>query len=47
MELTKEQKVLQQVVNEAWENETFKQELLKNPHEAIQKLTGQQVQLPE
>ena len=47
MELTQEQQVLQQVINEAWENETFKQELLSNPIEAIEKLTGQKIQLPE
>ncbi len=47
MELTNEQKVLQQVINEAWENENFKQELMNDPLSAIEKLTGQRVQLPE
>lgn len=47
MELTNEQQVSQQVINEAWENATFKKELLANPLEAIEKLTGQRVQLPE
>lgn len=47
MEITKEQKVLQQVINEAWENETFKQELIAEPLKAIEKLTGQRVQLKE
>lgn len=47
MEITNEQKVLQQVINEAWENETFKQELIAEPLKAIEKLTGQRVQLRE
>jgi len=45
MELTKEQQILQQVINEAWENETFKKELMKNPVGAIEKLTGEQLDL--
>lgn len=47
MEITNEQKVLQQVINEAWENEIFKNELIANPLTAIEKLTGQRVQLKE
>ncbi len=47
MELTKQQKVLQQVVTEAWDNPTFKQELIASPIEAIRKLTGETIQLPE
>jgi hypothetical protein len=47
MEITNEQKVLQQVINEAWENEVFKNELIANPLTAIEKLTGQRVQLKE
>jgi len=47
MELTKEQEVLQQVINEAWENEVFKKELMANPVKAIEKLTGEKLQLPE
>ena len=45
MEITKEQQVLQQVINEAWKNETFKKELLANPKEAIEKLTGEKLNL--
>lgn len=45
MEITKEQQVLQQVINEAWENETFKAELIANPVEAIEKLTGEKLDL--
>lgn len=47
MEQTKEQRVLQQVINEAWENEAFKAELLGNPIKAIEKLTGEKLSLPE
>lgn len=45
MELTKEQQVLQQVINEVWENETFKAELMENPVTAIEKLTGETLNL--
>jgi len=45
MELTKEQEVLQQVINEAWKNETFKAELLVNPVAAIENLTGEKLDL--
>ena len=47
MELTRAQEVLQQVINEAWENETFKTELMANPLVAIEKLTGQQLDLKD
>jgi len=45
MELTKEQQVLQQVINEAWENESFKAELMTNPVVAIENLTGEKLNL--
>ena len=45
MELTKEQEVLQQVINEAWENETFKAELMASPVAAIENLTGEKLDL--
>ncbi len=45
MELTKEQEVLQKVINEAWENESFKAELMANPVAAIEKLTGEKLNL--
>lgn len=45
MEITKEQQVLQQVINEAWENEAFKAELMVSPLEAIEKLTGETLDL--
>ena len=47
MELTKEQQLLQTVINEAWENETFKKELVTDPIAAIEKLTGDKVSMPE
>lgn len=50
MELTNEQKktqeLLQKVISRAWEDETFKQELLVSPIEAIKKATGETVCLP-
>ena len=47
MELTKEQRILQQVISEAWNNPTFKEELINSPEEAIKKLTGESFTLPE
>ena len=47
MEFTKEQELFQQVIQEAWENENFKKELLTNPVLAIEKLTGEKVNIPE
>jgi len=47
MQLTKEQEVLKQIINEAWENEIFKQELIDNPVTTIEKLTGRKLDLPE
>jgi len=47
MEISKEQELMQCIINEAWGNETFKQELVENPVEAIEKLTGEKVILPE
>ena len=46
MELTREQKVLKTVITKAWEDESFKQELIKSPLEAIEKATGEAVQVP-
>ncbi len=46
MEITKEQQLFQQVINEAWENESFKKELMTAPVAAIEKLTGEKVSLP-
>ncbi len=47
MKLTKEQELMQSIMNEAWESEDFKKELVSNPIEAIEKLTGEKISLPE
>ena len=47
MKFTKEQALFQQVIQEAWGNETFKKELVSNPVTAIEKLTGQKLNIPE
>ena len=47
MELTKEQKVGQQIIAEAWSNPSFKKELIDYPIEAIKKLTGETIKLPD
>jgi hypothetical protein len=49
MQLTKEQKIWNSVVAKAWEDESFKQELVASPLEAIRKFTGIDVgkNLPE
>ncbi|QVY64638.1 NHLP leader peptide family RiPP precursor [Polaribacter sp. Q13] len=47
MKITKEQQVLQQVINEAWENVDFKKKLMANPEVAIEELTGAKLNIPE
>ena len=47
MELTQEQKLYAEVVQKAWEDTQFKKELIANPIQAIEQLTGQKVNLPE
>ncbi|WP_257669655.1 NHLP leader peptide family RiPP precursor [Parapedobacter tibetensis] len=47
MEFTQEQKLIQTIVNKAWEDEAFKQELVADPVAAIAKLTGKTIELPE
>ncbi|MGF7219177.1 arginyl-tRNA synthetase [Spirosoma lacussanchae] len=47
MEFTKEQKLYAQIVQRAWEDAQFKEELVANPVAAIEKLTGQKLSLPE
>ena len=46
MELSKEQKVMQQVVSKAWNDPSYKAELIANPLVAIKKLTGETVTIP-
>ena len=43
----KSQEVLQTVITKAWEDETFKRELIVNPIDAIEKATGNRIELPE
>lgn len=47
MELTKEQKFAQRIIAEAWDNPLFKKELIASPFEAIEKLTGVAIKLPD
>jgi len=47
MEYSKEQKILQRVLTEAWNNPTYKAELIANPTEAVKNLTGENFTLPE
>jgi hypothetical protein len=47
MEFTNEQKTYAEIVQKAWESPEFKAELTANPVEAIEKLTGQKLNLPE
>jgi hypothetical protein len=47
MEFTQEQKLNAQVVQKAWEDAEFKNELLANPIAAMEKLTGQKISLSE
>jgi hypothetical protein len=47
MEITQEQKLNAQVVQKAWDDAQFKSELLANPVEAMEKLTGSKINLPE
>jgi hypothetical protein len=43
----KKQQVIQAVISKAWEDANFRKELLVNPIEAIEKLTGVEVVIPE
>jgi len=47
MKLTNEQKMYHDVVQKAWEDADFKKELTTNPLEAIEKLTGIKLNIPE
>lgn len=43
----KKQQIIQTVISKAWEDQKFRKELLVNPVEVIEKLTGVEVVLPE
>jgi hypothetical protein len=51
MELTakqkKSQELLQKIITKAWEDKSFKEELIANPIDAIEKATGERINLPE
>lgn len=46
MNLTKNEEALQKAVVAAWEDAEFKKQLLDNPSEAIESLTGVKLELP-
>ncbi|MFY7672169.1 NHLP leader peptide family RiPP precursor [Tenacibaculum sp. MEBiC06402] len=47
MELTAEQKLFQTIITKAWEDQAFKQELIANPIDTIEKQTGVRLNLPK
>lgn len=47
MEFAQEQKLYAQIVQKAWEDAQFKSELVANPVAAIEKMTGQKLDLPQ
>nr|WP_294924927.1 NHLP leader peptide family RiPP precursor [uncultured Flavobacterium sp.] len=47
MEFTQEQKLYAQVVQKAWDDAAFKNELVADPVAAIEKFTGKKMNLPE
>lgn len=47
MEFTQEQKLYAEIVQKAWDDAEFKKELMTNPAEAIERLTGKKINLPE
>jgi len=46
MEFTQEQKTYAEIVQKAWEDAAFKKELIANPVDAIEKMTGKKLDLP-
>ncbi|WP_415328994.1 NHLP leader peptide family RiPP precursor [Chryseobacterium sp. MMS23-Vi53] len=47
MEFTQEQKMYAEIVQKAWEDAEFKNELVKNPVATIEKFSGKKLNLPE
>ncbi len=43
----KKEKIIQAIISKAWEDAEFKRDLLLHPKEAIERLTGAEVVLPE
>ncbi len=47
MQLTEKQKMYNEIVQKAWEDEDFKKALLENPVATIENFTGKKLNLPE
>lgn len=47
MELTKDQQLVQTMIERAWEDNAFKQALIEQPQATIESFTGRQLTLPE
>lgn len=47
MEMNQEQQLNAQVIQRAWKDPQFMSELMKSPVEAMEKLTGNKISLPE
>ncbi|WP_415328995.1 NHLP leader peptide family RiPP precursor [Chryseobacterium sp. MMS23-Vi53] len=47
MEFTQEQKMYAEIVQKAWDDAEFKNELVNNPVATIEKFTGKKLNLPE
>lgn len=47
MELTKDQQMLQSLVEKAWEDDSFKQALIEQPQATVESFTGVKFKLPE
>jgi hypothetical protein len=47
MNLTKGEKILQAIINKAWEDSDFKQELIANPRQVIENFSGEPLTLPK
>jgi hypothetical protein len=47
MEITQEQKMYAQVLQKAWEDAQFKKDLMANPVNAIEQLTGHKINLAQ
>jgi hypothetical protein len=43
----KSQELLKILITKAWEDKSFKEELIANPIDAIEKATGERINLPE
>ena len=47
MELTKQQELFKTIIEKSWKDEAFRQELIANPLETIEKETGVKMNIPE